>query len=963
MPRPILESRRRRRRIRAFVLTFLTLMFCVICAGTSYSQPSTKTASTASAPSGCLPATNTQGESSRMIYQQFPAQGPPETAWGIIWSENGRKGLWIEGAWFWRKPPFNASNAIQVLGRAGLSQIFVPYHEGSSRLYDLVWGELNGAIPQDTGVCGVITDPPIVPPSGNAAAARRVLIKEIRDRGIAWTSDRQTRRGQEMLLWATYDAGNYEYIIQYGFRDDGTVTFRLGSTGYNNPPLASEPHMHNALWYIDIDLAGSANDSVMLMKHSESATSPTASDSMTSFNNGVEGFADWKAEEFTGLNIMDLGHNISYDLMPLRTGTARHSEAFSQHDFWVTRKKSNELDYNYGLPTPYVNGESIASADVAIWYMSSSHHHPRDEDFEGLQPIQLPGVALVMWSGFDLHPHNLLNDTPLHKPACAAVPSGLVAWWSFDEGSGATKVFGSDASGKPGLNNGTPQPSALGAGGPIPVPGAIRGALAFDGIDDYVQIPDAPSLDFGKGDFTIDAWLRTTQKNTTAVILDKRQSSPLRGYYLYTKAGKLAIQLVAGGKPVDYISQSYVADGNWHHIGITVDRSSQVPKISWFLDGILSTITHPNPLAGSLDNSSPLRLGVRSVSLDGYWNGVLDELELFNRAMSPGEVYSIYAAGREGKCRDTQTFTTSSDVLGTEIMRMGSLRTDVNVTSGLQRTIFTTPLGNNIYVNLPQDLTPGETHAGTVFGDATGQTDAETAARKAELRNYFIEIGGQRIPATGKPFELRIPASPPQRAIAAVLMDEEGKEVARADFPIATQAFSPATGLKLPSYSSGTGGGFIEIECLCDGIIADSDYVRVAGKDILVLAESPRKIVALNTSAVQGWAEIEVSERRQVTKGRVSLLAIKLSAPKIALRRGELTTLTVEVTGLKDLQQDVSLRLENRTPSILTMEPANVQELTIKPSEVQPGGRYIVKRTLRGIQGGTFHIEGTVIKK
>ncbi|PYS22410.1 MAG: hypothetical protein DMF72_13325 [Acidobacteria bacterium] len=61
---------------------------------------------------------------------------------------------------------------------------------------------------------------------------------------------------------------------------------------------------------------------------------------------------------------------------------------------------------------------------------------------------------------------------------------------------------------------------------------------------------------------------------------------------------------------------------------------------------------HPpsTPLTGTLDNAAPLRLGVRSFSLNGYWKGTLDELELFNRALTESEVFAIYDAGRVGKC-------------------------------------------------------------------------------------------------------------------------------------------------------------------------------------------------------------------------------------------------------------------------------------------------------------------------
>jgi hypothetical protein len=106
--------------------------------------------------------------------------------------------------------------------------------------------------------------------------------------------------------------------------------------------------------------------------------------------------------------------------------------------------------------------------------------------------------------------------------------------------------------------------------------------------------------------------------------------------------------LAVGGLWQNYTSNANVADGNWHHFGVVVDRASN--EIRWYLDGQKKT-SIPNPLAGSVDNISPLRLGVRSFQLGGIWNGMLDELELFNRALTDGEIWTIFAAGRMGKCR------------------------------------------------------------------------------------------------------------------------------------------------------------------------------------------------------------------------------------------------------------------------------------------------------------------------
>lgn len=623
---------------------FLAILL-VSCA--AYSQP-------------CLPATTTQYEPQRVIFQKFPANGPGETAWGIVWSENHDRGLRIEAAFLWRKPPFTWGNALQVLGPTGLSDIFVPYHIDSTRLTDLHGGVLSTAIPDDAGACGTIPAPAVVSPN-DSTFSRRVLVKEIRDRGVAWTSDRHTRRGQELVLWATYDSGNYEYITEYTFRDDGVITGRLGSTGYNNPNLPLVAHMHDALWRVNVDLGGAAHNTVMVMEHAESDTNSfgTATDPMFPFNGGFEGGVDRDDLKFTHLNISNQlltnaqGHPISYDLMPLQAGTARHFEDFTHHDFWVTHENPIEDTYISGFEgagAPYITpAEPITNTDITIWYMSSIHHRPRDEDFEYGQPNRLPGVALVMWSGFELYPRNLFDDTPIHTPICSAVPANLSAWWPFDELSGAT-IVNLDSAGQPTQTSltGTPHPGAVGSlTGPAPVSGVVHGALQFNGTNQYVEVANDPALNFDGGNFSIDAWLKTTQSNGT--ILDKRTAAPLTGYGLFLQGGKPGLQLAVAGQFANYITDVVVADGNWHHLVVIVTRTA---NIHWFIDATPAASNTGPLLLGSITNSSPLRVATRSAGLGGvFWAGTIDEIELFNRALTASEAVDLDAAGHTGKCR------------------------------------------------------------------------------------------------------------------------------------------------------------------------------------------------------------------------------------------------------------------------------------------------------------------------
>ena len=341
------------------------------------------------------------------VTQTFPPGGAMQTAWKVRFGHAPSKGLFISGAWFQRAP---GAPWMRILWDARVADIFVPYHDNSYRFWDLTTFnfDLLPVIDSDLGCCGHKADDKVV--------------QEVRDRGILWKDhDTASMRATELVLWGTLRAGNYDYLMQYGFRDDGSIGFRLGSTAHNLPGSESVAHMHNALWRVDIDLDGFPHDSALLHQHSEPPGSLTAVDSLVPFNGGKEGFADWDPLQFTELEVQDTvsknshGENIAYDLMPMREGSARHygaDETALLHDFWVTRYRPTELFYAQ-LPTYVQNHEPVLDTDVVIWYASSAHHMPRREDGEAVGG-GFHGVALAMWSGFDLRPRNLFDRTPFY---------------------------------------------------------------------------------------------------------------------------------------------------------------------------------------------------------------------------------------------------------------------------------------------------------------------------------------------------------------------------------------------------------------------------------------------------------------------------------------------------------------------------------------------------------------------
>ena len=358
----------------------------------------------------------------------------PEVTWHVCVRDMGLKSLWLGPVHIKRTP---TSPWMTVLYQAGLADIFVPYHQTNFRPYDLRWtSQLDQVNAQDAGISGTVRT------LTNETVP--TVVTEVRQRGVGWlckenVTTSATRRSQEFVVWGIADGGNYDNIIQYGFRDDGGMTFRMGNTGFNasRPPASNptpiEPHTHNALWRIDMDLNGPLHNSAYWLLHQEPSSSGNVLQAQDlKLPIGVEGRRLWNASQFTSLLIEDaaanaFGNKLGYEFTPVQAGMSRHYgtlEAWTRNDVYVTRYHASELGWitawaepdNFLLPT--LNNESVNNNDLVVWIKSSAHHHPNDEDRSAadLGTGGSTGVTLTHWSGFDVDPHNLFNANPLGGP-------------------------------------------------------------------------------------------------------------------------------------------------------------------------------------------------------------------------------------------------------------------------------------------------------------------------------------------------------------------------------------------------------------------------------------------------------------------------------------------------------------------------------------------------------------------
>jgi Concanavalin A-like lectin/glucanases superfamily len=247
------------------------------------------------------------------------------------------------------------------------------------------------------------------------------------------------------------------------------------------------------------------------------------------------------------------------------------------------------------------------------------------------------------------------------KKKCTAPPSNMTAWWPFDSGSSATAhdIAMFDNAGT--ASGGVMQDAN----------GKVAGAACFDGSTSEIVVPSHPevdfaddcSLDFAEA-FTIDFWIRTGASGGVHTVLDKRVSSAnfLRGWSVYTYNGRPGFQMATGGgnsacgsagsacENYTATASPSIADGNWHFVAIVVQPRCRGAAGFIYVDGAVVLNFHPR--VGSISNNAPLHVGRREPSLGGeYFRGCLDELEIFERGLSVGELNAIYGAGANGKCK------------------------------------------------------------------------------------------------------------------------------------------------------------------------------------------------------------------------------------------------------------------------------------------------------------------------
>jgi hypothetical protein len=210
----------------------------------------------------------------------------------------------------------------------------------------------------------------------------------------------------------------------------------------------------------------------------------------------------------------------------------------------------------------------------------------------------------------------------------------LVGWWSANEDSEDHSGLNND-----GVMNGT----ELGHG-------VSWWGFCFDGVDDDVTVPHHANQNLGAG-FTVDAWVNTNAYGHGWPIAQKRSAGNVGGFTLETThapfGNNFGLQFViwiAGAAKTVTTPANVMTNFVWHHVAATYDGAFM--KI--YVDAVeQASLSAP----GSIDASTaPLVMGRNVVNTAFAMNGCIDEVHLFNRALTQAEIQWIRDADFWGIC-------------------------------------------------------------------------------------------------------------------------------------------------------------------------------------------------------------------------------------------------------------------------------------------------------------------------
>jgi hypothetical protein len=232
--------------------------------------------------------------------------------------------------------------------------------------------------------------------------------------------------------------------------------------------------------------------------------------------------------------------------------------------------------------------------------------------------LALAAVASILF--FSTHAQNIPDYVP---------KNGLVGWWPFNGNA-------NDESGNG--NNGTVNGATL----TTDRLGNVGKAYSFDGISKYISLSGTSDIDFSQG-LSFAAWFNSNDIRMASII-DKETSSPIIGYRLnirnnadlWAEHGSYGVSLA--GAAIAIATNAYKVN-TWIFVVGTLNPITN--KNSIYVNG---TLLNSENISTLISNNKTIEVGKSTLPQGEYFNGKIDDIAIYNRALSQQEITNLYNA-------------------------------------------------------------------------------------------------------------------------------------------------------------------------------------------------------------------------------------------------------------------------------------------------------------------------------
>src|SRR6267143_1529407 len=215
--------------------------------------------------------------------------------------------------------------------------------------------------------------------------------------------------------------------------------------------------------------------------------------------------------------------------------------------------------------------------------------------------------------------------------SCDSAPAGMISWWKAE----------GNADDSQDDNNGM-------IGGATFAPGEVGQAFNFDGIDDYVDAGNSASINLTGSQVTIDAWINPSADLTTESWFFGKSGDGTVRYAIEWEPGDPGV--LVGRANTGAVQANFTPPTNtWTHVAVVYDGNAETSTTKLYVNGVV--VASGSPSSGNLTpTSAPFVIGAFDSTHTRNFKGLVDEVELFDRALSDTEVARIFNAGSLGKC-------------------------------------------------------------------------------------------------------------------------------------------------------------------------------------------------------------------------------------------------------------------------------------------------------------------------